>query len=309
MECINRVVENEFADTNANPRAIVIIYKGQLIFERYADYLTKDNKLIGWSATKSVTQAMIGIVSGQGTIDMFEPAPVPEWNQDPRDERQNITIDMMLRMSSGTRWTGDIGPTTQCLYWSDADCAHTSANQPLVDPIDEVYNYNSGSTYILSRIALENRLDPEFNNFEWPKQKLFYPIGAHSMYIEYQPNELFLGGALGYGKPRDWARFGLLFLRDGVWIDGNRVLPPGWVDYSKTPSPTNGGYARHWRRNTGIDEELFFATGFRNQDVFVFPTQELVVVRMAMPAPLYLEWSQGPFLNPLLECFPSAKKN
>ena len=82
---------------------------------------------------------------------------------------------------------------------------------------------------------------------------------------------------------RDWARFGLLFLRDGVWVDGARVLPEGWVEYSTTGSQADAGYGAHWRLGAGIEPSLYFATGFRNENVYVFPNLGLVITRHAMP--------------------------
>ena len=102
---------------------------------------------------------------------------------------------------------------------------------------------------------------------------------------------------------RDWARFGLLFLRDGVWVDGARVLPEGWVEYSTTGSQADAGYGAHWRLGASIEPSLFFATGFRNENVYVFPNLGLVITRHAMPQPTFFGWSQTDFLNGMLGCF------
>jgi len=306
LECVARVSAAQFANTRTNTRAIVVVYQGSLVFEEYAaPHVTKNTRLLGWSATKSITQALIGVVVNDGLLNITEPARVPEWYETPGDARQNITVDAMLRMSSGTRWVGDIFPTTECIFWSGANCAHTSALKPLVTPVDTEWNYNSGSSYILSRVVLETRREQGLSPFEWPKRRLFYPIGAHSMYIEYQPNAVFLGGSYGYATARDWARFGLLYQRDGVWIDGTRIFAEGWVKYAGTSSHTNGGYAAHFWKNPGVDSDLFIASGFRNQNVFIFPRQQLVIVRMAMPqVPALPVFDSGAFLRDMLTCFP-----
>jgi len=286
---------------------LAIAYKGQLVFEYYAPGITKETRLLGWSATKSLTQAFIGILVGDGRMDIYKPAEVPEWYENEGDERQNITVDMMLRMTSGTRWVGDIGPTTQCIFWSDCNCAHVCGLKPLVTDPDTAWNYNSGSTYMLSRLIMESRGDPQWTNYEWPKQRLFYPIGAHSMYIEYQANGYFLGGAYGYGTARDWTRFGLLYQRDGVWIDGNRILPEGWVEYSRTQNVVKNDYAAHFWRSPGLDRRMYGASGFRNQNVWIFPDQQLVISRFAMP-PLvgHPVFQSDPFLRSVIACFPNV---
>ena len=303
LDCLANVSAVQFSQKIPNARAIAVVYKGQLVFEEYAPGITKDTRLIGWSATKSITQALLSLVVGDGLLDIYEPAPVPEWYEEENDPRQNITVDMMLRMSSGTTWVGDIIPTTECLFFSNNNCGRVCGLKPLEAEPDTLWNYNSGSSYLLSRMVMSTRGDPQWTNYEWPKQRLFYPIGAHSMYIEYQPNGNFLGGAYGYATARDWARFGLLFQRDGVWVDGKRILPEGWVDYSSTATHTHEGYAAHFWRNSNIDPKLFIALGFRNQRVYIFPDQELVVVRLAMP-PLVAEyeWNEGAFYEGFLSC-------
>ena len=131
-----------------------------------------------------------------------------------------------------------------------------------------------------------------------------------------------------------------IFLRDGIWVDGTRVLPEGWVEYSKTGSAANPGYGRHWRLDSGdystvapprclfaravlwlnlptdavpsfrvaviAGRDMFFATGFRNENVYVFQSRRLVVTRHAMPQPIFFGWSQNAFLDSLLACFPSV---
>eukprot|EP00004_Rigifila_ramosa_P022336 TRINITY_DN608_c0_g1_i1.p1 TRINITY_DN608_c0_g1~~TRINITY_DN608_c0_g1_i1.p1 ORF type:complete len:522 (+),score=104.75 TRINITY_DN608_c0_g1_i1:39-1568(+) len=303
-ECLARAAAEDFANVATNTRAITVSFKNYLVFEQYKPGITKDMRLMGWSATKSLTGTLVGIAMGESGKSIYDPAPVWEWNEDPEDLRRNITTDMMLRMSAGTRWIGDLPPTTECLYYSDGDCAHTSALQPLVAEPDTEWNYNSGSTYVLSRIALESRNSPEWNNFEWPKQKLFYPIGAHNIHIEYQQNKIFLGGSYGYGTARDWLRFGVLHANDGVWVDGTRVLPAGWSQYSRTPSHTNPSYAGHFWRIPSLDPDMFYASGFRNENVFIFPRQNIVITRHAMPFPaMHPVFRTEAFLTSMLECF------
>lgn len=301
MECLRKAVDQQFADERANPRAITVVFKESLILEHYAKSVNKDTRLIGWSSTKSVVNGLIGVLVGEGRLNVFSNAPVTEWSS---DNRTQITLDEMLHMTSGTPWGFDPLTTTWCLFDSDGDCAHYCASEFLLEsPPGELWEYNSGSTYIMSRMVNEHRGDPSLTNFEWPKRKLFHPIGAHSFYIEYQPNAHFLGGAMGYATARDWSRYGLLFLRNGVWVDGTRVLPDGWVTYSTTGSQADPGYGAHWRLGRHIDPDLFFATGFRNENVYVFPRHNLVIARLAMPDPLYQGWNQDEFLRSMLQCF------
>ena len=153
MQCVRDAVAEQFADTGANPRGITLVYNDELIFEQYSDAVDKDSRLIGWSATKSVVNALIGMVAGEGNIDVMAPAPVPEWAN---DNRSAITTDEMLSMTSGVPWGIDPLTTTPCLFDSDGDCARfctDPASFPLAAAPGTVGEYNSGSSYILSRIV------------------------------------------------------------------------------------------------------------------------------------------------------------
>ena len=164
MQCIRERVAEQFADTGANPRAITVVYLEQLIFEQYqAGVVDKNSRLIGWSATKSVVNALIGVLAGEGRIEVFDRAPVAEWQG---DDRAQITTDEMLHMTSGTPWGFDPLTTTWCLFDSDGDCAHFCTDPdsfPLDTPPGARYEYNSGSSYILSRIVNQERGDPELS--------------------------------------------------------------------------------------------------------------------------------------------------
>lgn len=114
---------------------------------------------------------------------------------------------------------------------------------------------------------------------------------------------MYLGGAYGYATGRDWARFGLLHLRKGLWVDGTRIFPESWAMYSRTATHTNEGYAAHFWKKPHIDPELYYASGFRNQNVFIFPRQELVIARNAMPSIAGVPvWRSDDFLTEMLAC-------
>lgn len=106
-ELLNKALEFAFAYPKSpkkpDTRAVVVVYKGRIIAERYAPGFSKDTPLAGWSMTKSVTNALVGILVRQGKLDVHAPAPVPEWKS-PGDPRKEITFDHLMRMSSGLKW-------------------------------------------------------------------------------------------------------------------------------------------------------------------------------------------------------------
>jgi CubicO group peptidase (beta-lactamase class C family) len=112
--------------------------------------------------------------------------------------------------------------------------------------------------------VLQQRGEPELTNFEWPRQKLFKRLSMTSSLIEAQANTYLLGGSNAYMTSRDWLRLGQLYVRDGVWVDGTRYFPEGWVDFTETPSPTRSSYGGHiWLSTTDRGVKYSYFSGFR----------------------------------------------
>ena len=283
-EQVEATVEDTFACEGCNTRAVVVVHRGKVVLERYKDGVTPQTRLLGWSASKSVTNAFVGLLVGEGRLNLSAPAPVPEWRADPDDPRGAITLDQMMHMEAGLLWRelpGDVA----CLFTQgNGDCAGWYANQPVEDPPGSRFEYSSGLTYLIMRTVLQQRGDPQWTNFEWARQRLFRRLAMHSALIEPEANGYLAGGSLAYMTARDWSRFGLLYLRDGVWVDGTRILPEGWVEYTSTPTAISGNAygAQFWYLSVPVPN--FRADGFRRQNVFVVPSKDLVIARFAMPS-------------------------
>jgi CubicO group peptidase (beta-lactamase class C family) len=270
-------------------RAVVVIHKGKIIAERYAPGFNRHTRLAGWSMTKGVMGALAGILVSQGKIDVREPAPVEEWKG---DDRSRIRIGDLLHMSSGLSWWelyAGPGDATKMLFL-EADMGRYAELSSLRHPPGEVFNYSSGTANILSSI-LRRRIDGadaqgrggDGGYYRWPYEQLFYKIGMYSAVLEPDAGGTFVGSSYCYATARDWARFGLLYLWDGVW-GGRRILPEGWVRYTRT----GRGYGALWwlndgeRRYPGVPADCFSCEGFEGQYIWVIPSRDLVVVRMAM---------------------------
>lgn len=300
MSLLGQAVEHAFAEPDPErpllTRALLVVYRDQLIAERYADGISADTPLAGWSMTKSVNAALIGILEGQGKLDIHAPAPVPAWQA---DERAQITVDQLLRMSSGLEFGEVYGPlsdATAMLFerYSSADVALA---KPLAVAPDTVWSYSSGTSNILAWIVRETvERDggwPAYASF--PRRVLFDPIGMTTAVMEPDPSGTFVASSFMLASARDWARFGLLHLHDGVW-QGQRILPEGWVAYVSTATPAApiGEYGAQWWTNAGAPgdaserrfpsapTDTFQASGFQGQAVIVIPSRELVIVRMGM---------------------------
>lgn len=315
---IEAVLDDAFSEPDPSiprrTRGVVVVYDGQLVAERYAEaegysMLTPH---YGWSMTKSVTNAMIGMLAGQGVLDIYAPAPVLNW-ADPSDPRNVITIDQLLRMSSGLmfgeEYASPLADVLKMLYANLLDKADYAASRGLEAPPGTLYHYSSGTSVILAGI-IRNSFGTLEEYFQFGRRELFDMLGMRSALIEPDYAGNFVGGSLMWATPRDWARFGLFCLQDGVW-EGERILPEGWMAYSTTPTPSepeepNGKYGAHFWLNVGgvrypsLPEDLFECSGHDVQKVTVIPSRNLVVVRVGY-TPDSSVWSQETFLTGILD--------
>jgi CubicO group peptidase (beta-lactamase class C family) len=280
-----------------NTHAIVVMHGDTLIAERYAPGIGNDTPLGGWSATKSMTNALLGILVRQGRLDMHAPAPVEAW-ADVADPRHAITPDELLRMTSGLdagqslHDVGPFNPAAQMLF-AETDMAAFAAARPLAHAPGTHWNYTDANTMLLSRIIRDlNGGDPARTR-AFVQHELFDKIGMHHATLEFDAAGTPIGGSHLWASARDWARLGLLYLNDGV-VDGERLLPPGWVDYSARLTPgsetygygagfwTNrgGGAGAAYRIAAGMPADAFMARGSQGQYVVIVPSRRLVIVRL-----------------------------
>ena len=257
--------------------ALAVIQHGRLVVERYGPGVDATTPLISWSMAKSITHALVGILVRDGRLDIHAPAAVPEWS-DPGDPRHAITVDQLLRMSSGLAFTEDyvdagISDTIEMLFGSgQADMAAFAASFPLAHAPDSVWNYSSGTTNIISRIVGDIVGDMA----KFMDDELFGPLGMHGATAGFDAAGTFVGSSYVHAPARDFLRFGQLYLADGV-CDGRRLLPAGWVDYARTPTPHSDdlSYGAHWWLKPGY----FWASGYEGQHLCVVPGADLVLVR------------------------------
>jgi CubicO group peptidase (beta-lactamase class C family) len=296
MDKINKALDEAFNETGPQKtrrtRAIVIVYDGKIIAERYADGFNKDSKLIGWSMTKSVTNALVGILVKQGKLDINKPASVKGWDA---DDRKNITLNDLMHASSGLEWIEDYGSPSGAtnMLFKSKDMGISAATAKAKEKPGEVFYYSSGTTNIISRIVRETVGDEDY--YKFPYDELLYKIGMNNTILETDAGGTIVGSSYSYGPARDWARFGMLYLNDGVW-NGERILPEGWVKYTATPAKgaLRGQYGAQWWLNAGAPgnpadrtypdapTDLYWADGYEGQNVFVIPSKRLVIVKLSM---------------------------
>jgi CubicO group peptidase (beta-lactamase class C family) len=298
---IDAALDEAFSEPDGTPtrrtRAVVIVHRGRIIAERYADGFDPSTRFAGWSMTKSVTNALVGVLVGEGRLDLRASALRPEW-RGAADPRRTITLDDLLRMSSGLAFDENYTPTggaTRMLF-AERDAAAVAARSALEHAPGTRFWYSSGTTNIISALIRET-LESDRVYIAFPRRALFDRIGMTSAVIEPDPSGTLVGSSFMYATARDWARFALLFLNDGVSA-GERILPEGWVEYSVTPAPAarRGEYGAHWWLNAGapgdstrrlwpgLPRDVYSASGFQGQYAMVVPSRELVIVRLGVTA-------------------------
>ncbi len=280
-------------------RAVVVIYKDQIIAEKYAEGFHKDSKILGWSMTKSILSTVFGVMQYQQKLKVTDKAPIDSWQN---DERKNITIHNLLQMNSGLEWDenyDEISDATKMLFL-ERDMTKMQENKPLTGKINASWNYSSGTSNLLSGIV-RSQFKTHQEYLDYWYTNLIDKIGMNSMVLEADLSGNYVASSYAWATPRDWGKFGLLYLHKGNW-NGQQIFAEDWVNYVSTPTPTsNGTYgAQFWLNAQGqmkdVPKNMFFADGYQGQRVYVLPDQDLVIVRMA------LSWmDENKFLKGVLE--------
>lgn len=308
---LTKALDDAFAEQDPaqpkNTRGVVVVYKGRIIAERYADGFNKETAHLSNSVAKSVTATLIGILVGQGKLDLDAPAPIAEW-RGPGDPRGAITLDNLMRMSSGLEFEESYEKIKSdiTMQYVGGDLAGFAAAKPLEAKPGTEWRYSTGTSNILGRIVRETAGPGLPAGFAFPRQALFEPLGMRTAVLEPDGKGNFIGGSSFYASPRDYARLGLLYLNDGVW-EGRRILPEGWVDYVRKPTPgSEGRYgAQFWLSGdmgSGLPSDAFNMNGHQGQHVIIIPSRDLVVVRVGLSE--FDTWTSKTLVQDLLTALP-----
>ncbi|MCI0490063.1 MAG: beta-lactamase family protein [Blastocatellia bacterium] len=285
---LNKAVDLAVSDPEALTAAFIVVYKGQIIAERYGPGIDKETQLESWSMGKSITATLVGILIKNGHFKLNDRAPVAEW-QEPGDPRSAITIADLLRMSGGLRFSGqrDPGgfPDHFYIYTGAIDAFKFSYTRPQEFPPNTEGRYLNCDPLTLGHIVKETVRKRGEEYLTFPQRALFDPIGIRRMVLETDPYGNFLLTGYDYGTGRNWARLGLLYLWDGVW-QGKRMLPEGFAKFVSTPAPawsrpTYGGlFWLNRTREWNLPEDAYFMAGAGGQRTFIIPSLDMVVVRL-----------------------------
>lgn len=292
---LRAALDGAFAEPLAPPlrrtKAVVILHDGKLIAERYAAGIGIDTPLMGFSLTKTMTNALLGVLVAQGKLKTSDPAPIKQW-QTPGDPRGAITVENLMRMASGLDFdetnTG-FDRSSRMLYLEDDIAAAAAATRPVAAPGTR-FHYASPGTILLGLIIRDavGGTPEAFLDFAW--SQLFRPLGMRSVTLEFDASGNPITSTYMFATACDWARLGQLYLDNGK-VGDRRLLPEGWVDFtarSTLDSYYGAGlwtlrsphrWPQAWIRS-GFPPDAYFGSGDLGQRIVVLPTQRLVIVRL-----------------------------
>lgn len=291
---ITEALDRAFAEPPRPPyrrvRAIVVVRDGRILGERYAQGFGPDTPLLAYSVSKSVINALIGILVREGKLNLYAPAPVKAWSS-PDDPRHVITLDELLRMTSGLKLEEtDTGfdPVSRMLFYQPDMAAYAGKAKLKAQP-GQTWEYTSGNTLIASAILRDAVGGHAQDVLRFARRELFDPIGMRQVTMEFDDAGTPIGSTRFYASARDWARLGQLYLDDGVAV-GKRILPQGWIAYSTRPTLNSAYGAGFWvnagqsadargRVQAGMPADSYFASGNLGQRIVIVPSQKLVIVR------------------------------
>lgn len=278
-------------------KAVVVIVGDRIISEGYAPGFDQSTPLLGYSVAKSFTNALLGILVQQGRLRIDQRVAAPEWiGAD--DPRSRITLEDLLRMQSGldAPETGSGFDAATRMLFTQSDMAAYAASRPSDESPGHVWSYSSANTLLVDRVLARVVGGREDGMKAFARRELFAPLDMGDVTLEFDGSGVFIGSSYVYADARSFARFGALYAADGVAPDGRRILPEGWVDWSRRStlgSPYGAGFWTNEGPGTlaaarvrlGFPKDGFYASGNFGQRIYIVPSRRLVVARFGYSAP------------------------
>lgn len=284
-KAIDKIFDPSLKMDSLKTRAVVIIHKDTLIAEKYAKNFDKNTEILGWSMNKSITSTLIGILVKDKKLNIEQNQLFPNWT----DKRSKITVNNLLQMESGLAFEENyskVSDVTKMLFMND-NLLTNLVKSPLDTIVGSKWSYSSGTTNLLIGV-IEQQFENKKTYLEFPYKRLFDKINMNSMIWETDESGNYLGSSYGYATPRDWAKFGLLYLHEGNWY-GEQIIDSSWVDYTRKPAThSNGKYGvQFWQNHNHVSykdapSDLYSCNGFEGQYIFIIPSKDLVIVRMGL---------------------------
>jgi CubicO group peptidase (beta-lactamase class C family) len=275
--------------------SLLVVHGGEIIHERYAPGVDMATRTRTWSTAKSIGVTLIGILVDQGRMALDSPLPfdwLPRARAPEADPRKKITLRHALNMSSGLYPVDNFGleyaTGSGLAYWAGASSVRGMRSRSVIREPGTNWDYENYET--LSAVyAMKLALGDERSYLEFPRRALLDKIGMRNTLLSTDRFGDFILSSQVYTNARDLARFGLLYLRDGVW-NGERLLSHEWIDFVRTPAPATAEignfYGGQWwlvpDDRTDVPKDAYSTAGNRGQFAIVVPSADLVIVRRGL---------------------------
>ena len=299
--------------------SLLVVHRGRLVHERYADGVDMTTRTRTWSTAKSIASTLIGMLVDDGKLALDEPLGFDflpkEAAAAETDPRSAITLRHALNMSSGLQ-TVDNGGQEYAVgsgmsYWAGASSVEGARRRALIREPGANWDYENYDT-LLAVYAMKRALGSEKKYHEFPRKRLLDRIGMRNTLLSTDRFGDFILSSQVYTSARDLARFGLLYLQNGLW-NGERLISKEWIDFVRTPAPSTaerGNFygGQFWLvpdERGDVPKDAYSTAGNRGQYVVIVPSHDLVIVRRG------LDWGRQGFdrwdmTREVLKAFPAA---
>ena len=275
--------------------SLIVVYKGDIIHERYADGVTMMTRTRTWSTAKSIAATLIGMLVDDGRLDLDAPLGfdwLPEVQEDEHDPRSAITLRHVLNMASGLypvdSFNMEYATGSGLAYWNGASSVEGARNRGLVREPGTHWDYENYDT-LLAVYAMKLALGDEQTYAEFPRKALLDPLGMRNTLPSTDRFGDFIFSSQVYTTARDLARFGLLYAQGGLW-QGERLISEEWIEFVRTPAPASASRGHDYGGQfwlvpddrTDVPKTAYATAGNRGQYVVIVPGHDLVIVRRGL---------------------------
>ncbi len=279
MNKLRTVADDMFSEQGDKQTfGLMVVYKGQVVLEKYRADFNHKSKFLSWSVAKSIMNGIVGARVAEKKLDIYEPLSI-------KGVQRNITINNLLQMNSGLEWNENYGNQSDVtiMLHKVNDMALYAWSRELIHEPGQHWCYSSGSSNVVSA-ALRQSFKSDEEYWRYPKEHFFNKIGMSNTVFELDFAGNFVASSYVYATLRDYARFGLLYLQNGKW-EGEQILPQGWVRYTKmVASGSKGEYGSSFWLNANekmpnTPTDALMCKGHDGQFIIILPSDQLVIVR------------------------------
>ena len=285
----------ERATPEQDTLSLIVVHKGKIVHERYSDGIDVNTRTRTWSTAKSIAVTLIGMLEEQGKLTLDEPLDIdwlPKIETDQNDPRDNITLRHLLNMSSGLYPVDSFGQEyvtgSGLSYWAGASSSTGARQRGLIRKPGTFWDYENYDT-LLAVLAMKAVFKDDESYHQFPHKALLQPLGMHNTLLSTDRFGDFILSSQAYTNARDLARFGLLYLQDGVW-EGERLISKDWIEFVRTPAPSSksrgSDYGGQWwlvpESRKDVPKTAYATAGNRGQYVVVVPSHDIVIVRRGL---------------------------